>query len=411
MGNHRLITPEGTKDYLFYEATARNDASRLLERIFCSHSYAQVITPCIEYLDVFLEKGHGIPVEHMYKLTDSAGRLMVLRPDSTMPIARLCATRLKDEELPIRLYYKQAVYSSTKRLSGKSSEVLQTGIELVSNKSARSSKRADIEALSIALQALEGLSPSGFRLEIGHIGLFNSLADSLFCDEEIREQVRQLIEGKNYPALNDLLDTLGQSSEADALRQLPRLFGGDEVFITARKLFHDEKSLAVLDSLQQAYSILRRMNTKGEIAVDLGIVNRTDYYTGIVFKGYIEGCLGEAVLSGGRYDNLMGGFGKALSAIGFAVNIDAAAQALGGSLKKSDSEALVYAYDGFEAEGIRCVNRLTESGKSVELSLFDTPNETLSYAKAKGISLVFLVNERETQTKAERKCYVDEQQG
>lgn len=325
MVNYKLTTPEGTKDYLFDEAVTRSQVTRKLQDLFKNGGYTEVITPGVEYLDVFLAKGHGTPIEEMYKLSDESGKMMALRPDSTTPIARLCATRLRDEPLPLRLYYRQPVYSSPKTLSGKRSEVLQAGIELVG----AAGKEADIEALSLAVSALQSVGCSGMRLEIGHIGLFNRLMELVSPNEEIRELLRGLIEDKNYPALNDVLDKLGDNKYILALKQLPRLFGGDEIFAKADALFAGDEILEkVLRSVHDLYTALCEKYPQSDISLDFGIVNRLDYYTGVVFKGYLEGYTGEAALSGGRYDNLMAAFGRDMCAIGFAVNVDAACAAL-----------------------------------------------------------------------------------
>lgn len=330
MVNHKLTTPEGTKDYLFDEAITRSKVTEKLQALFKNGGYTEVITPGVEYLDVFLAKGQGTPIEEMYKLVDESGRMMALRPDCTTPIARLCATRLRDEVLPLRLCYRQPVFSSPRTLSGKRNEVLQAGIELVGT----SVSESDIEVLSLAVSALEGIDPSGMRLEIGHIGLFNRLIELVCPQHETREQLRGLIEDKNYPTLNDILNQFEQTQLSDslyihALKQLPRLFGGEEVFIKAQSLFvEDEVLTGILESLHGLYNLLRKKFPNSNITLDFGIVNRLDYYTGIVFKGYLEGYTGEAVLSGGRYDNLMGEFGRDMGAIGFAVNVDAACAAL-----------------------------------------------------------------------------------
>ena len=131
MLKNQLITPEGTKDYLFEEAAVREEAETLLHTLFKARGFSEVITPGLEFLDVFSVKGHSIPIEYMYKLSDYKGRLMVLRPDSTMPIARLCATRLRAEQIPLRLFYNQTVYSQNRTLSGRSDEVTQAGVELL----------------------------------------------------------------------------------------------------------------------------------------------------------------------------------------------------------------------------------------------------------------------------------------
>ena len=126
MTQNRLITPEGTKDYLFEEAVLRRNIENKLRDAFAFRGYHEVVTPALEFLDVFTTSENGMPIEQMYKLSDAKGRLMVLRPDSTMPIARLCATRLKNEKLPLRLYYNQPVYSVTPSLRGRSDEMLQS---------------------------------------------------------------------------------------------------------------------------------------------------------------------------------------------------------------------------------------------------------------------------------------------
>lgn len=349
----RLITPEGTKDFLFDEVSLRHQVSGSLCRLFESRGYAEVETPFIEYLDVFLGKGRGMPVEDMYKMVDREGRLMALRPDSTTPIARLCATRLKDKPTPIRLFYNQSVYSATKVMSGRRNEVLQCGIELISE----SGLRSDLEELTLAAASLERLS-GWFRLEIGHIGIFNSIIDSLKVDDEMKEQVRGCIEAKNYPALNDTLDKIGQNEPMiSVLKQLPRLFGGQEVFKKALELIKDEKTVSIINYLEQVYNELRKLYTAGEISVDLGIVNRNDYYTGIVFKGYIQEYSGEAVLSGGRYDNLIGGFGRPCGAIGFGINVDAAAKAIEKNQNTKPS-ITVYAEEGYEIKGLALCEEL-----------------------------------------------------
>lgn len=384
MGNHKPITPEGTKDYLFDEANARRQITEKLKDLYESRGYRAAITPFIEFLDVFSGKGRGMPIEYMYKMTDHEGRLLVLRPDSTTPIARLCATRLKDQAPPIRIYYTQPVYFSQRLLSGRQNEVLQSGIELI----APFDERADLEALSLAISALERISPS-FRLEIGHIGIFNSLIDGLALDEQVKEEIRACVEMKNYPALNDMLDKIGETPAVAGLKLLPRLFGGREVFEKARTLIMDEKTAESINYLEMIYEKLMKIDTKGEISVDLGIVNRTDYYTGIVFRGFVEG-YGDDTLSGGRYDNLISGFGRDIGAVGFAVNIDATAN-ISEAAEKAD-KTLVFAEKGYEPQAITLLNRLSEQ-EICEWSLHQSLDEASEYAKANGFSRLVAVGE------------------
>ena len=295
MEKNKLVTPEGTKDYLFEEAVLRKKIETKLRDAFELRGYHEVVTPGLEFMDVFTTIENSIPVEQMYKLVDPKGRLMVLRPDSTMPIARLCATRLKQEYVPLRLYYNQAVFSVNQSLRGRSDEIMQTGIELIGV----SNKKADIEVLVTAMKALQNLGIDRFRMEIGHIGIFNSLISGLKVSPEEKESIRFLIQSKNYPALQDVLNGLPYSEEVAVLKILPRLFGGQEVFEKVESMVKDPSILELLQYLKELYQSLAMLGLKEKITVDLGIVNRTDYYTGIVFKGYV--CL--LYTSTGKFSN------------------------------------------------------------------------------------------------------------
>ena len=300
MMKNRLITPEGTRDTLFEDCIARRKAEQNIKKVFLSRGYSEVVTPGLEFYDVFNSPEHGIPQERMYKLTDLKGRILTVRPDLTMPIARLAATRLKGHTLPFRLFYNQSVYAINPALSGRSDETVQAGIELIGS----STRRTDLEVIATAVEALESCGLSDFRLEIGHIGFFNTLIQKLNLSDSDKDEIRALIESKNYPALNDRLDKLENKEVANALKQLPALFGGEEVFDKAKKLLDCPELLETTKYLRSLYKDLQKLGLSGKISLDLGIVTRNDYYTGIVFKGYVQG-LGTTALVGGRYDSLL----------------------------------------------------------------------------------------------------------
>ncbi len=385
--NNKLITPEGTRDYLFEEAAARNLVSGKIAEVFTHRGFVEVQTPGIEFLDVFTDATAGMPVEYMYKLTDAKGRLMAVRPDSTMPIARLCATRLQAESLPLRLYYKQSVSLAAPVMRGRSDEVLQMGVEYIGGKG----YCADLDILTAAVDTLQKLGVG--RFEIGHIGIFNALMDGMRLNDAQREQVRTLIESKNYPALNDLLDRVGKSSFSDAMKQLPRLFGDGRVFAKAKALFTDEDTRKELDYLETLYRNLRLIMPDADIKVDLGLVNRNDYYTGMVFRGYLEG-IGSEVLTGGRYDNLLGSFGRTAEAVGFAVNVDAAAQYLCKNVRVtvSGTDLLIHGESGYEVEVFCTQQQKIAEGVVCEVSSFETQGEALAYAKQHRIAKIMYID-------------------
>lgn len=388
------ITPEGTRDLLFEECLARRDTERELTGLFEQRGFSEVMTPGIEFFDVFQGGNATMPAESMYKLSDNKGRLLVLRPDSTTPIARMTATRLKSAPRPLRLYYAQDVYHLNHGLSGHNDQEFQTGVELIG----AAGERADLEVISLAAESLRRCAAGDFRIEIGHVGVFRGLVAELNADAATAAEIHNLTETKNYGALSDLLDTLPAGSAVDAIRRLPRLFGGDEVLAEAGRFCRSEAARSALTYLSKLYQALCRLGLREQVMIDLGLVHRNEYYTGVIFRGYMEGS-GETVVSGGRYDELLSQFGAPLPATGFAVNVDAVAKARLAACEidpPMPPEALVFAETGCEPEGLRRVAALTDEGMLAEFSVFDTLEESLQYAAERGIARVFAVSDGDT---------------
>lgn len=391
MKKYNKITPEGTKDLLFEECITRRSVEQKLAQVFTAHSYHEVVTPGLEFFDVFHFDASEIGQELMYKMTDKRGRLVVMRPDSTVPIARMTATRLQNQPKPIRLYYTQQVYRNTPGLGGKSDEEMQSGIELIGAKGLR----ADLEVIVTAIEALSKCV-SDFRIELGHAGFFKAIAAQLPVEEDVIEDIRLSIEAKNYPLLDTILDKLEPSKAVDAMRNLPRLFGGQEIFAEAEAYCMDEQSAATLSYLKALFDDLCELNLGDKVMVDLGLVQRNDYYTDIVFSAYVEDC-GDAVLSGGRYDNLLASFDVPMPAIGFAINVDALTQVLiecGRGPKTPNVEILVHGDEGYEIRALRHMSDMVEFGNCCENSVFETREEAIRYAKEKKIPRIDFVNEQ-----------------
>lgn len=389
MKKNNLLTPEGTRDLLFDESVARRTLEDKLRSLFESYGYSEVITPGLEFYDAFMLKTRHFPQESMYKLSDAKGRLMVLRPDSTIPIARLAATRLRDETYPMKLFYNQNIFRINPKNSGRDDEITQSGIEIIGG----DSKRADIEVLNIAIEALKACaSDDYFSLEIGDSAFFRTLVSKVTDDEEEIETIRSYIEDKNYPALHSALEKYPKCSEITALEALPKLFGGAEVFEKAEKIFNDTSTAFILAELKQVYESLCNLGAVNKINVDLGMVNKVNYYTGILFRGYIRG-YGMSVLSGGRYDNLMGEFGTSLPATGFAVNVNAVANALlKNSRTKLASSVDVLVYSEEAEKGFICCRELIANGMTAENSLHASLDEAKEYAEKKGIHKIEVID-------------------
>jgi ATP phosphoribosyltransferase regulatory subunit len=333
MAGYEKITPEGTRDMLFEECAARNAIMAKLRGVFEGADYREVSTPGFEFYDVFAsgDKAEYYPQESMYKMTDARGRLVAVRPDNTIPIARMAASKLRGVPLPLKLSYAQQVFRRQQELSGRSAEVMQMGVELIG----ASGFDPDVDVLTLAVRSLGAATAAPCRIEIGHVGIFNLLIGGLGASPEDKALIHRYISAKNYAALGDALDraTSGGpvpasdsgrgAGAAELLRRLPGLFGGREALAEASALMagYDDRLTEMLAYLERLFAALSQEGD-GRVMIDLGLVNQAEYYSSLVFKGYAEDT-GTPVLSGGRYDDLLADFGENLPATGFGLDIDA----------------------------------------------------------------------------------------
>lgn len=394
MRNYNRITPEGTKDLLLEECLVRRETEEKIRSVFQSQGYDELVTPGLEFFDVFQSEAVQYPQEQLYKLTDSKGRLIVLRPESTAPIARVVATRLREAMLPQRLCYMQTAYRFEPALKGRSDEFMQAGAELIGS----DSYMADLEMASMAIDVLKRCNETSYYLELGDAGIFKELMRELNAAPATKEEIRYLIETKNYSALNDLLDTLGDNQLIHALKKLPSLFGGEEVFDKMEQLYCTPQIQEMLQYLRKLYREIAALIGTERLSVDLGIVNKADYYTGMILKGYLEG-YGDEVLSGGRYNKLLASFGYDIPAVGFAVNVDAVAKV---AMKKNPrtkkaADAAIYAAPGYEAAAIALAETKREAGLTVEFALVSSAEAALDYAKNRKISTLYQVEKEVTE--------------
>ena len=387
MKNYSKITPEGTKDYLALESRAIRCAEKRLSALYKAKGYQKVMTPTIEFFDVFNRESSGYSPENLYSLTDSYGRLLVLRPDSTLPIARLASTRLQNAVLPLRIYYNQNVFLRQKNLTGRSDESTQSGIELMGV----SGIRADLEVIATAVEAIECCTSADFKLEIGHAGFFKDLCNNLNVDDETISAIYDCVESRNFVSLNKILDKIGENSVTDCIRNLPRYFGGLDIIEKAKQIGIGNESL---EYLKELYVQLEKMGLSDKIIIDLSLVNRTNYYTGIIFKGYLDGS-GISVVSGGRYDLLAGEFGKDMPSTGFGIETGALASVM---MTRNEVEEeimpqiIVWGDENYITNALEYSKTLRSKEIFCEMSNFASAEETVEYAKQKGIKTVCIID-------------------
>ncbi len=391
MKNYAKITPEGTKDYLAMESRAIRCAEKRLSAVFKSKGYEKVMTPTIEFFDVFNRESSGYSPENLYSLTDSYGRLLVLRPDSTLPIARLVSTRFQNARLPLRLYYNQNVFLRQKNLTGRSDESSQSGIELMG----AYGLRADLEVITTAVEAIEACTSADFKIEIGHALFFKELCKKLNVTEDVVSEIYDCVESRNFVSLNNILDKIGKNEVTESVRNLPRFFGGLEVIEKAKTITLGDEGQKSLDYLSELYTLLCDAGLQDKVVIDLSLVNRTNYYTGIIFKGYLQGS-GISVVSGGRYDSLGAEFGRDMESTGFGIETgDLAAVML--ARNEIDEEKMpqivVFSEKEYIMKALEYSKALRQNGTYCENSTFDTLEETMEYAKSKNILKIHVVEE------------------
>ena len=328
MNRNHISTPEGTRDLLFQSARALRATESLIRDALEERGYSEIITPSVEFYDVFAQANPALDQENMLKIVDRSGRICVARPDNTTPIARVAATRLDGAALPVRLYYSQKVFRSVSGDHGHKSEFLLIGAD---------GPEADLDILSAAFRALEKTGAKRFRIELGHAEIYKALIDELGVDGVTAESIRRLIENKSFAALGDMLSPYEDRPASRALRAMPQLFGGTEVLDEVERLTGNVRVLGAAAYLRRVYAALSQAGFGESVMIDLGLVHEMDYYTGVMFRGYLGGA-GAAILSGGRYNALCAKFGKDLPAAGFGIDVESVAEAMNGA---DEAEAAV----------------------------------------------------------------------
>lgn len=333
----------------------------------------------------------------MYKLFDNQGRILVLRPDITIPIGRIAGTKLKESDYPLKLSYCLNVFRANDNLNGRRNEFTQSGVEIIGC----GNFKGDVEVIVTAVQALLKAGIENFKLELGHVQFYKGIAEESQIDSSSLEKIRIYIENKNFGALKDLLEfkgTLIEDKTKRALNSLPRLFGDIRVIEEGRKITKSEKALGALDNIENIYRVLDKMGLSKHVTIDLGLVNHINYYTGLVFRGYVEG-FGEDVLYGGRYDSLIKRFGWDTPATGFAINVDGILETLSKQNykeKRAKADFIIWSEERYIERANMLINSISEKGSICELSLLESLRETKDYALRKNIDKVLIVEDERT---------------
>jgi ATP phosphoribosyltransferase regulatory subunit len=279
--------------------------------VFDEAGYGEVYTPALEHEEV-LRTGDALAAKPAYRLFDETGQVLVLRSDMTIPIARVVATRYADVQPPLRLCYLQRAYRSVRPQRGEAREQLQAGIELVGV----ATPDGTAEAIGLCCRALDAVGLTGYRIALGSAALYPALLDEAGIEGEARERLLHELVTRDFVGLEREAKALGAG---DRLLRVPQLRGGIEVL--------DEVG-ALGDGLRQVHDLLPAA-LQDRLIFDLGLLRDLGYYTGAIFE-VLDPELGVPLGGGGRYDELLGRFGRPLPAVGWALEVERVHEALNG---------------------------------------------------------------------------------
>ncbi|MCR4750248.1 MAG: ATP phosphoribosyltransferase regulatory subunit [Lachnospiraceae bacterium] len=334
-----LHTPDGVRDIYGKDYAKKLQVEDIIHNIFASYGYQDIQTPGFEYFDLFSGDIGTTDTNDLYKFTDSDGQTVVLRSDFTPSIARCAAKYFLEDSEAVRLTYKGNTFVNAANLQGKLKETTQMGVELIGENSVDS----DIEIIKLATETLKDVKLKKFKLCIGNVEFFKGLCEELGIDSDTEMTLRDYVSNKNFFGIRDYMLSINMSEDAmNKILAINDLVGGVECLNKALLLVNNERSKLAINRLIEIYNSLEKCDIADHIFFDLGMLSKYRYYTGMIFKGYAVGN-GDAIVKGGRYDNLLSQFGKNAPAVGFVAVIDDLLNALRNQECGNDDEYLTFA--------------------------------------------------------------------
>ncbi len=322
-----MQAPSG-RFYLPRDAFKRRSTEARLLDTFARWGYREIIPPILVPPEVGYRGRASSTTWKPFALLNRHGDVMTLRSDLTESVAFLAATCLDVCDGPARLYYAGSVFRSQEPGSGKQEESCQAGVELIG----AGGEAADLEILALAAECLLDAGLSQFRIGVGDARLLGAVLSAAGAPDEAARRIRSALARRDYVALEAAVSGSGLADDAKALlRRLPDARGGREVLrgFEGGPVAGNPAVREAAGRLASLHEALSRYGLGDRFYVDLAIMREFDYYTGIVFEGYAMGSAC-AVIGGGRYDLLLGAFGKDRPACGFAVDVDLLGAALFG---------------------------------------------------------------------------------
>lgn len=325
--------PTGFRDDIGIVAERKDDVSQYVLGLCRNRQYTKISTPLVEYKDVFngYAMGRG---QHMYEFMDSSDESVVIRPDLTMPIGRFLATT--NIELPRTFYYLGDVFMKNKKHRGDVNQVTQGGIEMVGYEGLE----AEQECFKIIKEVNEAQLGNSLLLEIGDARFSRAITDALGLSDDEKAELLEALFTKFLPRYNELISDFKNSALYPFLNVWPRLFGTvQDIKDELNQIILPAAAQRILDNLVDMANQVEA--TGQQVRIDVSTEPLQSYYTGLTFRGYVDG-VSQYIVSGGRYDGLLSSFdGTPMPAVGMAFNIDVLTDiTLQGESKAQDNDIL-----------------------------------------------------------------------
>ena len=312
--------PAGGKDVLAVEAQELRAVEAALRERFGRYGYREVMTPVLEFAAV-IDRAQEGGLREAFRLFDDHGRVLVLRPDLTIPVSRLVATRMADHPGPVRAFYLARAFRPPPPGRPRASEERQAGVELVG----ADGPGADAEAVALLADSLAATGVEGLRIGVADVSLTGAVVDAVVSDPDLRAALRGALAARDVAGWRRLARAAGAGERTGLLERLPAVRGGAEVLdeIAARA----PEAAPACERMARMLELVASHGAGDAVVIDLGVMRDWPYYSGIVFEAYAPG-VGEPVAMGGRYDGLGARFGRARPAVGFAIVLDVLHRAL-----------------------------------------------------------------------------------
>lgn len=383
MKNYTLHIPEGVKDFLCEEASAKQMIEERVKKVLVRHGYDLIETPTFEYLDVFTLGDEAFQNPRLYKWINKQGEVVALCSDQTKSIARVVATQNSMQPFPQRYAYVSNSFRYPEQYQGKMHEFTQAGIEIIGNQSIQS----DAEVIMLAIEAIKATGITEFTMHIGSAAFLGDMLSSVGISAEMKQEVYKAIDAKDAVRIKEILEGIDVAGEvAGVILHLMQRVGKIDLLQEIKEKIHSEYAKDALVQLEALYAKLVEYGVEEYILFDFSILSYASYYTGMMFQGYTHG-VGSAIVEGGRYDKLLEDFGKDLPAVGMGINVNLILQkyqALGLTAHQNRRTLFVWE-EGMGKVAIDLAKDMRSSGLVIEYGLGHVFEEEVAYAKAKGI--------------------------